>query len=134
MPWELLHVSFTGLLLVNLLFPETFQTVEASGMSIFLLVLTKPLSIKYPSSTFLGFNKVILSLPLSSILYSLKVKSSIAAPFKEIDPTTLPFSNWILLFSFKASVLESFAKFSFLSKLGVSVLFSIFFVQQNFAW
>jgi hypothetical protein len=48
---------------------------------------------KYPSPTFLGLNKVILSLPLSSILYSLKVKSSIAAPFKEIDPTTLPFSN-----------------------------------------
>ena len=62
----------------------------------------------------------------------MKVKSSIAAPFKEIDPTTLPFSNWILSFSFKASVLESFAKFSFLSKLGVSVLFSIFFCSAKF--
>ena len=105
MPWVLLHISFTGLLLVNFLFPETFQIVEASGISIFLLVLTKPLSIKYPSSTFLGLNKIILLSPLSSTLYSLKVKSSIAAPFKEIDPTTLLFSNWILLFFFKASVL-----------------------------
>ena len=75
---------------------------------------------------------MIFSLPLSSILYSLKVRSSIAAPFKEIDPTTLPFSNCILLSSFKASVLESFAKFSFLSKLGVSSLFSILFCSAIF--
>ena len=112
----------------NLLFPETFQIVDESGTSIFLLVLTKPLSIKYPSSKFLGLNKVTFSLPLSSTLYSLNVKSSIVAPFKEIEPIILLFSNSILSFSFNASFLESFVKFSFLSKLGVSVFDSIFFV------
>ena len=34
-----------GLLLVNILFPEIFQTVDESGTSMFLLVVTKPLSI-----------------------------------------------------------------------------------------
>ena len=45
-PWELLHVNLTGLLLVNFLLPETSQIVEPSGASIFLFDVTKPLSIK----------------------------------------------------------------------------------------
>ena len=36
------------------------------------------------------------------------------------------FSNWILSFSDKASFLVSFVKFSFLSKLGVSELSTVF--------
>ena len=106
--------------------------VDEPGTSMFLFVVTKPLSIKYPSSTFLGLNKVTFLLPLSSTLYSLKVKSSIVAPLREIDPITLSFSNWILSFSDKASFLVSFIKFSFLSKLGVSELSTILFFSTGF--
>ena len=99
--------------MVNFLFPSTFQTVFESGTSIFLFVVTKPLSIKYPSSTFLGFSRITFSLLFSSTLYSLKVKSSIVAPLSEIDPTTLLFSNRTLSFSVKASFLDDFTRFSF---------------------
>ena len=51
-----------------------------------------------------------------------------------IEPTTLPFSNWTLLFSFKASSLEICTKVSFSSKLGVSVFCSILFFSAKFCF
>ena len=75
---------------------------------------------------FLGPNKVTLSSSSRLTLYFLKVKSSIDAPFKDIDPIILLFSNWILLLSLNASSLEIATMFSFFSILGVSVLCSIF--------
>ena len=53
---------------VSLLFPFNNQTVSAFGISIFLSEVTKPLSIKYPSSIFLGPKRVIFSLLSSSVL------------------------------------------------------------------
>ena len=57
----------------------------------------------------------------------MKVKSSIEAPLRDIDPIILSFSNLTLSFSFKASSLDIWTKVSFWSKLGVSVFCSIFF-------
>ena len=42
---------------------------------------------------FLGPNKITLSSSSRFTLYFLKVKSSIDAPFKDIDPIILLFSN-----------------------------------------
>ena len=84
-PCELFHTSFIGLLFVSFLFPSTFQIEEAFGTSIFLLLETNPLSIKYPSVIFLGLKSVTFSSLFNSALYSLKVRSSIAAPLSEID-------------------------------------------------
>jgi hypothetical protein len=52
-----------------------------------------PLSIKYPSLVFLGDKSLTFSSLSKATLYFLKVKSSIAAPFKEIEPTIFWFSN-----------------------------------------
>jgi hypothetical protein len=79
----------------------------------FLFVVTKPLSIKYPFSTFLGFKRVIFLSLSRSTLYCLKVKSSIVAPLREIEPTMFSFSNLILLSFSKASFLVILEKFSF---------------------
>ena len=70
-----------------MLFPDTDQTELEFGISIFLSEVIKPLSIKYPSLVFLGVKRVTFSSLFKATLYSLKVKSSIAAPFKEIEPT-----------------------------------------------
>ena len=59
-------------------------------------------------------------------MYCLKVKSSITAPLREIDPIILLFSNWTLSSSAKASFLVSFEKFSFWSNEGASELSMIF--------
>ena len=88
-PWLLVHDNLIGDWSVNFLFPDIDQIVSAVGISIFLSVVIKPLSIKYPFVAFLGAKSFIFSLLSKLTLYSLKVKSSIAAPFKEIDPTTL---------------------------------------------
>ena len=44
-PWSFVQVNFIGDWLVNLLFPETDQIESAFGISIFLSVVIKPLSI-----------------------------------------------------------------------------------------
>ena len=67
-------------------------------------------------------------------MYSLKVRSSIAAPFKEIDPAILWFSNKTLSLSFKASSLEISVTFSFWSKLGVSEFCSVLFFSAIFSF
>ena len=87
-PWLLFQTSLIGFFGDSLLFPSRNHNVFAFGKSIFLLFVTQPVSIKYPSLNFFGFNKIILSFPLSVLVYFLKVKSSIVAPIKEIDP------NW----------------------------------------
>ena len=60
-PWSFVHANFIGLPSLSWLFPIIDQTESALGMSIFLSVVTNPLSIKYPSSIFLGFNNVTLT-------------------------------------------------------------------------
>ena len=60
-------------------------------------------------------------------MYSRKIRSSIVAPLREIDPIILLFSNWTLSSSAKASFLVSFEKFSFWSNEGASE-FSMTFV------
>ena len=62
---------------------------SAFGTSIFLSVVIKPLSITYPSLELRGVRNFTFSSLSKLTLYSLKVRSSIAAPFKEIDPTIL---------------------------------------------
>ena len=121
-----------GDLLVSLLLPLIDQIVSEFGTFIFLSDVTKPLSIRYPSSIFLGPNKVILSSLSRFTLYFLKVKSSIDAPFKDIEPMILSFSNWILSDWFNASSREILIAVSFCSKLGVSELCSIFFFSTTF--
>ena len=79
--------------MVSLLFPDTDHTEFEFGISIFLSVVINPLSIKYPSLVFLGDKSLTFSSLSRATLYSLKVKSSIAAPFKDIDPIILSFSN-----------------------------------------
>ena len=69
-----------------MLFPDTDQTEFEFGMSIFLSEVINPLSIKYPSLVFLGAKSLTFSSLSKATLYSLKVKSSIAAPFKDIEP------------------------------------------------
>ena len=69
--------------------PDIDQIEFAFGISTFLSVVINPLSTKYPCSEFLGANKFTFSFPFKTILYSLKVRSSIAAPFKDIDPIIL---------------------------------------------
>jgi hypothetical protein len=64
----------------------------------FLSEVTNPLSIKYPSSIFLGFNKTTFSLLSNSVLYCLKVRSSMIAPLRDIEPLTLLFSKLTLSF------------------------------------
>ena len=117
---------------VNFLFPRIFHTVEEFGTSIFLLFVTNPLSIKYPSSKFLGLRRITFSLSLSFLLYCLKVKSSIVAPTREIDPIILSFSNFTLSFSVSPSPLVNFIKSSFLSRLGASEVFCIWFFSVKF--
>ena len=107
-PWLLFQTSLIGFFGDSLLFPSRNHNVFAFGKSIFLLFVTQPVSIKYPSLNFFGFNKIILSFPLSVLVYFLKVKSSIVAPIKEIDPFIFSFSNLILSFSSIASSLEIF--------------------------
>ena len=51
-----------------LLLPSTDQIDLESGISIFLSEVTKPLSIKYPFSVFLGLKSVTFSLLLSEVL------------------------------------------------------------------
>ena len=92
-PWLFVHESFIGVCSVNLLLPLRVQTEFELGISIFLSEVTKPLSIKYPSSMFLGFNKTTFSLLSNSVLYCLKVKSSMIAPLRDIDPIILSFSK-----------------------------------------
>ena len=48
-PWSFVQLSFIGDWFVNFLFPETDQIESAFGISIFLSVVIKPLSITYPS-------------------------------------------------------------------------------------
>ena len=43
-PWSFVHDNFTGDWSVNLLLPDTDQTVSVLGISIFLSVVIKPLS------------------------------------------------------------------------------------------
>ena len=133
-PWLFFQVNLIGDWSDNLLLPFIDQIVSEFGTSIFLSDVIKPLSTKYPSSIFLGLNSVTFLLLSKSILYFLKVRSSIEAPFSEIDPITLWFSNWILLFWFKASSLEIFTIFSFWSKLGVSVFCSIYRGSSPSLW
>ena len=83
---------------------------------------------------FLGDKSLTFSLLSKATLYSLKVKSSIAAPFKEIEPIILWFSNWILLLWFKASSLVISVIFSFWSKLGASVFCSVLFFSAKFSF
>ena len=71
----------------------TDHTEFEFGISIFLSVVINPLSIKYPSLVFLGDKSLTFSSLSKATLYSLKVKSSIAAPFKEIEPIMFWFSN-----------------------------------------
>ena len=130
-PWSLVHDNFTGDWSVNLLFPCTDQIVLALGISIFLSLVIKPLSTRYPSLVFLGAKSLTFSSLSKLTLYSLNVKSSIAAPFKDIDPTTLWFSNWILSLWPKASSLEISVTFSFWSRLGASLLCSVLFFSTN---
>ena len=87
----------------------------------------KPLSIRYPSLELRGERNFTFSLLSKLTLYSLKVRSSIAAPFKEIDPIILWFSNKTLSLSFKASSLDILTSVSFSSNIGVSVFCSILF-------
>ena len=86
-PWSLVQDNLTGDWLVSLFFPDTDHTEFEFGISIFLSVVINPLSIRYPSLVFLGDKSLTFSSPSKTTLYSLKVKSSIAAPFKEIEPT-----------------------------------------------
>ena len=132
-PWSLVQDNLTGDWSVNLLFPRTDQTELEFGISIFLSVVINPLSIKYPSLVFLGDKSLTFSSLSRATLYSLKVKSSIAAPFKDIDPIILWFSNWILLLWLKASSLEISVIFSFWSKLGASVVCSVLFFSAKFS-
>ena len=69
--------------------PDIDQIEFAFGILTFLSVVINPLSTKYPCSEFLGANKFTFSFPFKTTLYSLKVRSSIAAPFKDIDPIIL---------------------------------------------
>ena len=85
----LIHDNFIGELLVSLLFPDIDQMEFEFGISMFLSVVINPLSIKYPSFAFLGFKSLTFSSLSKLTLYSLNVKSSIAAPFKDILPTML---------------------------------------------
>ena len=124
-PWSFDHDSFIGFFSVNLLFPISDHKESEFGISIFLSEVTNPLSIKYPSSMFLGFNKTTFSLLSNSVLYCLNVKSSMMAPFKDIEPRILLFSKFTLSFWFIASTLEILTKLSFSSKLGASEFFSI---------
>ena len=121
------HDSFIGVCSVNLLFPSIDHTESELGISIFLSEVTNPLSIKYPSSIFLGFNKITFSLLSNSVLYFLNLKTSMIAPFRDIEPIIFLFSKFILSFWFIASSLETLTKFSFWSKLGASESFSILF-------
>ena len=111
-PWSLVQDNLTGDWLVSLLFPDTDHIEFEFGISIFLSVVINPLSIKYPSLVFLGDKSLTFSSLSKATLYFLKVKSSIAAPFKEIEPTMFWFSNWILLLWLKASslVISGFRK------------------------
>ena len=68
MPCLLAHDNIIGDLLVNLSLPTTDQIESESGISIFLSYVTKPLSIKYPFSIFLGPKRVTFLLLSSSVL------------------------------------------------------------------
>ena len=76
---------------------------------------------------FLGAKSLTFSSLSKVTLYPLKVRSSIAAPFKDILPTIFWFSNWILSLWPKASSLEVSVTFSFWSILGASPVCSILF-------
>ena len=125
MPWSLVQLSFIGDWSVNFLFPETDQIESAFGISIFLSVVIKPLSIIYPSLELRGARNFTFSSLSKLTLYSLKVRSSIAAPFNEIDPTILWFSNWILSLCCNASSREISVTSSFWSRLGASEFCSV---------
>jgi len=60
-PWLLVHDNLMGDWSVSLLFPDTDHIVSAVGISIFLSVVIKPLSIKYPLVAFLGARSLIFS-------------------------------------------------------------------------
>ena len=93
---------------VSLELPTTFHSVELFGSSIFLSVEAQPDSIKYPFAELLGFNKTTFSEDSILVLYFLNVKSSITAPFNDIDPKIFSFSTLILLFTLRASILDIF--------------------------
>ncbi len=112
-PWSLVHVNITGDWSVNILLPDTDHSELEFGISIFLSVVINPLSIKYPSLALLGDNSLTFSSLSNATLYSLKVKSSIAAPLRDIEPIILWFSNLILLLWLKASSLETSVIVSF---------------------
>ena len=67
-PCLLAQVSFTGDCSVNLLLPSTDQIDSELGISIFLSEVTKPLSIKYPFSMFLGPKSMTFSLFSKEVL------------------------------------------------------------------
>ena len=79
-PWSFAHVNLIGDWAVNFLLPATDHREFELGISTFLSVVINPLSIKYPCLEFLGANKFTFSSPSKTTLYSLKVRSSIAAP------------------------------------------------------
>ena len=81
------HDNLIGDCSVNLLFPVIDQIELEFGISIFLSLVINPLSIKYPSLVFLGAKSLTLSELSKATLYFLKVRSSITAPFKDIEPT-----------------------------------------------
>ena len=62
----------------------------------------------------------------------MKVKSSIDAPFNDIEPIIFSFSNWILSLCFNASSREIVICVSFCSRLGASPLCSIFSFSTMF--
>ena len=119
---------------MSVLFPDIDHAVFELGISIFLSVVINPLSIKYPSLALLGDSNLTFSSLSKVILYSLKVKSSIAAPLRDIEPIILLFSNLILLLWLKASSLETSVIVSFWSKLGASVVCSVLFFSASCCW
>ena len=64
----------------------------------------------------------------------MKVRSSIAAPFKEIDPIILWFSNWSLSLCCNASSRDISVTFSFWSRLGASEFCSVLVFSVKFSF
>ena len=67
-PWSFVQNNLIGDSLVSLLFSTIDQIESELGISIFLSEVTKPLSIKYPFSVFLGPKTVTFSLLSKEVL------------------------------------------------------------------
>ena len=78
-----------------------------------ILLAAHPVSIKYPSFVSEGFRYFTFSSESTSLLYFLKIISSIKSPFNEIEPFTLSFSKFILFTDLIASSLDMFKTLSF---------------------